>query len=99
MNNADSNKRAALIGGFRELADYLEANPEVPAPDYSAVYAFAADAEWAGMCAEISVVARLLGVEDRMTSGGHCIAVRSFGPVEYRAVAIPPKTSDSQESE
>ena len=32
-----------------------------------------------------------------MTPGGHYVAARSFGPVEYRAVAIP--RSDNDESE
>ena len=37
MTYADSTERAALISGLRGLADYLESNPEVPAPIYSAV--------------------------------------------------------------
>ncbi len=35
MTYADSTERAALIGGLRALADYLESNPEIPAPIYS----------------------------------------------------------------
>ena len=32
MTYAGNSERAALIGGFRALADYLESNPDVPAP-------------------------------------------------------------------
>ena len=88
MTYAGNSERAALIGGFRELADYLESNPDVPAPGYSDVLAFPPDGECAGMRAEIDVIAERIGVEARETVGGHYVAARSFGPVEYRAVAI-----------
>jgi hypothetical protein len=90
MTYADSSGRAALIGGLRVLADYLESSPEVPAPVYSHVFTFPPDGDWAGMRAEIDAIAARLGVRARQTGGGHYVAVRSFGPIEYRAVAIPP---------
>jgi hypothetical protein len=40
------------------------------------------------MCAEIDAIAARLGVTARLTAG-HYLAVRRFGTVEYRAVAIP----------
>jgi hypothetical protein len=89
MTYADSTERAELIRGFRGLADYLESNPEVPAPIYSTVHAFPVG-DWAVMRAEIEAIAAFLGVSADMTCGGHYVAARSFGPVEYRAVAIPP---------
>ena len=89
MTHADSTERAALINGFRGLADYLESNPEVPVSSYSTVYAFPPNGDWAEMCAEIDAVAARLGVTADVT-GGHYVVTRSFGPVEYRAVAIPP---------
>jgi hypothetical protein len=92
MTYANSAERGEVIQGFRGLADYLESNPEVPAPSYPAVYAFPPDGDWAGMCAEIEAIAASLGVPAGITGGGHFIAVRYFGPVEYRAVAIPPGT-------
>ena len=88
MSYADSTERAALISGFRGLADYLESNPEVPASSYSTVHTFPPDGDWADMRAEIDAIAARLGVTARET-GGHYVASRSFGPVEYRAVAIP----------
>jgi len=99
MTYSDPAERAELISGFRALADYLESNPEVPAPGYSAVYTFPPDGDWPAMRAEIDTVAAWLGVIARETPGGHYLAVRSFGPVEYRAVAIPRNDSDSEQSE
>ena len=91
MNHADSTERAALISGFRALADYLESNPEVPAPASPTVHTFPSADDWPQMRAEIDATAARLGVTARLTGGGHYVAVRYFGPVEYQAVAIPPK--------
>jgi hypothetical protein len=82
-------ERAALISGFRALADYLESNPDVPVSGYVTVYVFPPDNGCAGMRAEIDFIAALLGVTaGESANGHHYAAVRSFGPVEYRAVAI-----------
>lgn len=97
MTHYDPTERTELIRGFRTLADYLESNPEVPVPSYSAVYAFPPDGNLAAMRAEIDSIAAQLGVIARETSGGHYVAVRCFGPVEYRAVAIPPRNHSSSE--
>ena len=88
MTYANATERQALIFGLRALADYLESNPYVPAPGYSDVLAFPPDGDCAGMRAEIDVIAERIGVEARETVRGHYVATRSFGPVEYRAVAI-----------
>jgi hypothetical protein len=88
MTYADITERTALISGLRALADYLESNPEIPAPSYSDVVAFPPDSECPTVRAEIDAIAARLGVSARETSGGHYVATRSFGPVEYRAVAI-----------
>lgn len=97
MNHADSTQRAAIISGFRALADYLESNPEVPAPAYPVVHTFPPVGDWPQMCAEIDATAAWLGVMAHLTDGGHYVAARFFGPVEYRAVAIPPKTQNGSE--
>src|SRR5260370_42423524 len=89
MTYADSTERAALIGGRRALADYLESNPEVPAPGYADVFILPADGPCAETRAEIDVIAARLGTTARpAASGRHYVVTRSFGPVEYRAVAI-----------
>jgi len=89
MSYAQPVERAALIKGFRALADFLEANPDVPAPSYTDVYTFPPNGECAEMRAEIDAIAGLLGSQARETaSRQHYTVTRSFGPVEYRAVAI-----------
>jgi hypothetical protein len=88
MTYAGNSERAALIGGFRALADYLESNPDVPAPSYSDVLTFPPDGDCAEMRAEIDAIAERIGTEARETVRGHYVAARSFGPIEYRAVAI-----------
>jgi hypothetical protein len=89
MTYAEPSGRAALIEGLRALADYLESNPEVPAPSYTDVYTFPPDGDCAEMRAEIDAIAARLGVKADETAGGsHYNAARSFGPIEYRAIAI-----------
>ena len=88
MTYANAIERRALLSGLRELADYLEYNPDVPAPSYSDVLAFPPDGDCAGMRAEIDVIAKRIGVKARETVRGHYVVARSFGPIEYRAVAI-----------
>jgi hypothetical protein len=100
VTHDDSTERAALIRGLRGLADYLESNPEVPAPAYSTMHTFPPDGDWAEMCAEIDAIAARLGVTARKSGCGHYVATRSFGPVEYRAVAIPHRSgSGNRETE
>lgn len=96
MTYANPAERAALISGLRALADYLDSNPEVPSPIYAQIYAFPPDGEWAGMRAEIVAVAARLGVTAYRSYGGHVFAARAFGPVEYRAVAIPTRNDEAQ---
>ena len=96
MTYADSTERASLISGFRGLADYLESNPTIPAPSYSIVHTFPSDSDWTEMRAEIDAIAARLGVTASETPGGHYVATRSFGPVAYRAVAIPRADDESE---
>jgi hypothetical protein len=82
-------ERIALIEGIRAIADFLEANPDVPAPSYTDVYTFPPNGECAEMRVEIDTIAGLLGTQAHETAGRqHYTAARSFGPVAYRAVAI-----------
>jgi hypothetical protein len=86
---ASPEERTALINGLRALADYLESNLHVPAPRHTDVYAFPPDGACAEMRAGIDAIAELLGSQARETAGReHYTAARSFGPVEYRVVAI-----------
>jgi hypothetical protein len=89
MTYANNAERTALIGGLRALADYLESRPEVPAPSYADVFIFPPGGTCAETRTEIDAIAARLGTTARQTAGGrHYNATRSFGPVEYRAVAI-----------
>jgi hypothetical protein len=97
MTYSDSTERAQLIDGLRGLADYLESNPQLPAPSCPTVYAFPPAGDWAEMRAEIDATAARMGVLAHLAGGGHYVATRSFGPVEYRAVAIPAKNDSGSE--
>lgn len=85
---ADPGQRARLISGLRDLAIFLEANPDVPAPQYPSLLVFPPNGTDAERRAAIDAIATQIGAEPG-TVCGHYIAVRYFGPVEYRAVAIP----------
>jgi hypothetical protein len=75
---------------LRDLADFLEGNPEVPAPRWTDVLVFPLDGTDNEMKAEIDRIAALIaaGVSDQTADGGHYTAARKFGPVQYEAVAI-----------
>jgi len=87
---ANADERARLIAGFRALADFLQDHPDIPAPHCADVMFFPPDATDEQMRAEIDQIAARIGAVpiDRTGAGGHYAASRSFGPVEYRAVAI-----------
>jgi hypothetical protein len=87
MTYADQAERSALIEGFRAIADYLESNPEVPAPRDATAYVFPSQDDCAVMRTEIDAIAARLG-SAAWARGQHYTVTRSFGSVEYRAVAI-----------
>lgn len=90
MTYANADKRQALIGGLRDLAGFLEENPEVPAPEYADVLVFPPYASDAKNRGEIDVIASLIGSGTETSSARrHYTTSRRFGLVEYRAVAIP----------
>jgi hypothetical protein len=88
MTFANPAERGALIRGLRTLADYLESNPEVPAPSYTDVFIFPPGGTDAERRAEIDAIAARIG-RTAETVCSHYVASRFFGPVQYRAVAIP----------
>jgi hypothetical protein len=98
MTNADSIERQALISGLRELADFLESNPDVPAPAYTDVLVFPSSATHEESRREVDVIASLIGSGTRTYSSQlHYATSRQFGSVEYRAVAIPADETRSSE--
>jgi len=90
-NHVNSEERRQFTVGLRELADFLDQNPQVPAPWRADVLVFPAEATDAEMFAEVDVIAAQIGTtaSDANSPRGHYSAVRDFGPVQYRAVAIP----------
>jgi hypothetical protein len=92
MNHyANPEERARVIAGLHDLADFLDRNPHVPAPCFTDLFVFPPDGSDAEMFAEIDVIAAQIGTtaSDADSPAGQYSAVRGFGPVRYRAVAIP----------
>jgi hypothetical protein len=92
----NSDERGRFTAGLRELAAFLDQNPDVPAPRRADVIVFPPEGTDAEMFAEIDAIAGRIGVtaSDVDSPRGHYSAVRRFGPVEYRAVAIPHSARD-----
>jgi hypothetical protein len=88
---ADNEERARLIAGLRDLAEFLDQNPQVPAPTNADLFVFPPTGTDAEMFAEIDAIAGQIGAtaSDADSNAGHYTAVRDFGPVQYRAIAIP----------
>ena len=89
---ANDEEQVRLIAGLRDLAEFLDQNPQVPAPRYTDLLVFPPTGPDAEKFAEVDVIARQIGVtasDADSPSAGHYSAVRNFGPVQYRAVAIP----------
>ncbi|WP_248959829.1 hypothetical protein [Sphaerisporangium perillae] len=82
--------RLAVINGLRDLADFLDTNPDVPAP-WGPIsiyfYPLGTDEE---IRAQVDHVARLLGsdVDAEELALGHYSTAITFGIAEYKAVGI-----------
>lgn len=94
-------ERVRLIAGLRDLANFLDQNPDVPVPWRADVLVFPTEESDAEMFAEIDTIAELIGstASDTDSPRGHYSAVRDFGPVQYRAVAIPHSARKNEGSE
>jgi hypothetical protein len=91
MTYASLKERIGLVAGLRDLADFLEENPEVPAPPRADMLVFPPAGTDTEMKAEIDMIAALIGadVNDQTADNGHYTTERAFGPVRYEAVGIP----------
>jgi hypothetical protein len=97
MTYANAAKRQALISGFRELASFLEGNPDVPAPASIDLLVFPPGVSDDAKRREIDVIASLIDSGTMTVSSyRHYQTSRRFGPVEYRAVAIPADENKEQ---
>lgn len=97
MTYANEIERQALIDGLHELAYFLESNPEVPAPKYTDVLVFPPHTSDTGNRSEIDAIASRIGSGIEISSTHrHYVTSRQFGPVGYRAVAIPSDENKEQ---
>ncbi|HUY52506.1 MAG TPA: hypothetical protein VMV92_43530 [Streptosporangiaceae bacterium] len=100
MTHATAEQRRSLIAGLRDLADFLERGPEVPAPRWADVMVFPPTTTDEEMRAEIDMIAALIGAEigDMTADQGHYVASRKFGPVQFEAVGIPARSRTCHET-
>ena len=98
---ANAEERAGLIAGLRELAEYLDQNPDIPAPRSTDLLAFPPAGSDAEMFTEIDAIASRIGAtaSDADSPSGHYSASRDFGPVQYHAVAIPHAARTNRKAE
>ena len=92
MNHyGNDEQRVRLIAGLRDLAVFLDQNPDVPAPSRADLLIFPPEASDAEMFAEIDTIAELIGstASDADSPRGHYSAVRDFGPVQYLFLLNP----------
>lgn len=94
---ATTEQRSRLVAGLRALAEFIESSPEVPAPVTAGVLVFPPEGNDNRKRMEIDVIASRIGAETRWTVSDHYAVSRHFGPVEYRAVAIPGKNGTDGE--
>jgi hypothetical protein len=84
--------RAKVVGGLRQLADWLDDHPDLPvAPFGWEVNVYPHQDDPAASRAEVDRIAATLGtqVADDTGQGGHYRAQRIFGLISYGAVHIP----------
>ena len=86
-----SGDRAAFIAGLRELADFLTANPSVLVPRNASFGVFVDAANSTARREGAEHIAALHGVLVEDLGEGYYDARRTFGPIAYSVVAIPPK--------
>jgi hypothetical protein len=97
MTYANAAERQALISGLRELAGFLEGNPDVPAPAFADLLVFPPGVSDDEKRREIDVIASLIDSGPMTVSSyRHYQTSRRFGPVEYRAVTIPADENKEQ---
>jgi len=88
--STDPGCRDTFITALRALADYLATHPGTPVPSYGAdILLHAASADDGG-CAQVDTFARRFGatIHNTLAYDGHYEAVRSFGPIGYKMIAI-----------
>jgi len=67
-----------FVKGLRDLADWYEARPELPAPVMTNFYVFVYNAN------EFKRLARIAGSGRKVQNSGYLGLERSFGPIEWK---------------
>jgi hypothetical protein len=93
---ANHDDRSRLIDGLSAVAQFLQDHPDIPAPRWADVLVFPPDGPDEEKRAEIDAIAARIGAKTSESARGHYSCSISFGPVEYRIVAIP-ETPESDE--
>ena len=100
---ANSEERAGLIAGLRELAEYLDQNPDVPAPCWTDLLVFPPAGSDAEMFTEIDAIASRIGATaSGLPAGPTASAKRSpAGSSSARAAAAPatPRTARDEQDD
>lgn len=104
---ATTDKRAALVAGLRELADFIESRPELPLAPHDTVIGFRTGANWAPLdeaeqIGRVRQWAEILDVEvdtsvNAATGKTHWRADRAFGPVNIGISAITETAAEASE--
>jgi hypothetical protein len=83
-------RRSLIVAGLRDLADFLETHPDLPAPYSVDVTAFVPRAADRVMRAEVDRVASLIGsdIDLEQVLYGHYNTGVNFGAVGYRLIGI-----------
>jgi hypothetical protein len=92
---ANTAERLELIAGLRALAAFLAENEDVPAPKWADVMVFPDQSPNDAARNEVDRIAVLIGTVAQEGATGHYRALRIFGSVEYRAVALPAKPEEA----
>jgi hypothetical protein len=81
--------RAEYVAGLHALADHLAEHPDLPLPQDRHLLVCAGPGGDDAQRAEVDRIAAALGVEAQEVDDGTAYAaMRSFGPIVYRALAI-----------
>ena len=89
MYTANDETRNAFITGLRQLADYLDANPDIPVPGWADIAVHADYLEDGGR-EQVNQIADALGtgIDPYSCDTHYRTARRNFGHINYYAVAI-----------
>jgi hypothetical protein len=100
MHGTDPGTRKAYITALHDLADYLDANPALPVPQYGTTASVHADSADHGGCEQVDHIAAQLGTvaENNLSSTGYYQVKKDFGPIEYVAWAASDATTARTEA-